>query len=504
MSRVSTPLSPVLPRLASASSPAPPFHTSLTGYPTEPWVGPPPLPASSFLSAFTSATSGRWPDLWLLARVSKHVFAGNGPVWNLGEQVGQIGTSTAWQWLLVLTHGVTLGAEPYIQAIILHSLILAAFIAVLVWRWRAGSSSHWGVCFLFTVLLLIGSNVVIDYTSGGLENGLAHLLVAAVWAMSMRGVNPRWMAVVFGLAPLVRHDMAVLLAPVVLYFFWRLYVDTGGNRRELGLCLGIVAVPLLLSSVVAIILYGGPLPIAFHMRSETAFGADWLSYWESLLVIDPWGVFLLSVGSVVALLKGSPKEKALALGIVLYVAYVSVASASVSLSIGRVVSWCIVLGALLLSERLVAALMEDAKTRMFARRLWILCFGAVTVLFLLGSQLHTPLFPVYDPWVNAQVYFGPDAPKTPQRMDSRYWSQAMSLPFMLDKGMDGIHRDSTDYIWLEQMRSDWNDGYRTFAGSSSSHMYFLGPSWVATYHAPLGLVVADYHHPHLFDEYRGR
>ena len=443
-------------------------------------------------------------DLWLLARVSKHVFAGNGPVWNLGEHVGQIGTSTAWQWLLVFTHGVTLGAEPYIQAIILHSLILAAFIAVLVWRWRAGSTNLWGVCFLFTVLLLIGSNVVMDYTSGGLENGLAHLLVAAVWAMSMRGVNPRWMAVVFGLAPLVRHDMAVLLAPVVLYFFWRLYVDTVGNRRELGLCLGIAVVPLLLSSAVAVLLYGGPLPIAFHIRSETAFSANWLSYWASLLVMDPWGVFLLSVGPVVALLKGSPKEKALALGIVLYVAYGSVAFASVSLSIGRVVSWCIVLGALLLSERLVAALIEDAKTRMFARRLWILCSGTAMVLFLLGIQLHTPLFPVYDPWVSTSVYLRPDVPKTPQRMDSRYWSQSLSLPYMLDIGLDSAAPGSIEYIWLEQMRSDWNDGHRTFAVSSSNLTFHLGSIWIAAYHAPLGLLVADYHHPHLFDEYRGR
>ena len=442
-------------------------------------------------------------DLWLLARVSKHVFAGNGPVWNLGEHV-QVGTSTAWQWLLVLTHGITLGAEPYIQAIILHSLILAAFIAVLVWRWRAGSKNLWGVCFLFTVLLLIGSNVVMDYTSGGLENGLAHLLVAAVWAMSMRGVNPRWMAVVFGLAPLVRHDMAVLLAPVVLYFFWRLYVDTGGNRRELGLCLGIAAVPLLLSSAAAILLYGSPLPSAFQHRSEAAFGANWLSYWESLLVMDPWGVFLLSIGPVVALIKGSPKERALALGIVLYVAYGSVAFAPSSAMVGRLVSWCIVLGALLLSERLIAALMEDAKTRMFARRLWMLCSGTVAVLFLLGIQLHTPLFPVYDPWVSAQVYLVPDAPETASRYDGRYWSQGMSLPFMLDIGLDSARQGSIEYAWLERMRSDWNDGYRTFAGSSSSQALSVGPIWIAAYHAPLGLLVADYHHPHLFDEYRGR
>ena len=443
-------------------------------------------------------------DLWLMARVSKHVFAGNGPVWNLGEQVGAIGTSTAWQWLLVFTHGVTLGAEPYIQAIILHSLIFGAFIAVLVWRWRAGSSSQWGALFLFTVLLLIGSNVVMDYTSGGLENGLAHLLVAAVWAMSMRGVNPRWMAVVFGLAPLVRHDMAVLLAPAVLYCFWRLYVDTGGNRRELGLCLGIAAVPLLLSSAVAVLLYGSPIPAAFQHRSESAFSAGWLSYWTSLLVIDPWGVFLLSVGPVLALLKGSPKERALALGILLYIAYGSVAFAPSSSLIGRLVSWCIVLGALLLSERLVAALMEDAKTRMFARRLWILCSAAVTVLFLLGIQLHTPLFPVYDPWVSVQMYPDPDAPEAPSRYDGRYWSQAMSLPAMLDMGLDSAAQGSPGYIWLEQMRGDWNDGDRTFAGSSSSQVLLVAPIWIAAYHAPLGLLVADYHHPYLFDEYRGR
>ena len=67
----------------------------------------------------------------------------------------------------------------------------------------------------------------------------------------------------FGLAPLVRHDMAVLLAPAVLYFFWRLYVDTGGNRRELGLCFGIAAVPLLLSSVARCPSVWQPTPVGF-------------------------------------------------------------------------------------------------------------------------------------------------------------------------------------------------------------------------------------------------
>ena len=82
--------------------------------------------------------------------------------------------------------------------------------------------------------------------------------------------------------------------------------------------------------MLAVLLYGSPLPLAFQLRSEMAFGTgNWISYWASLLVIDPWGVFLLSVGPVVALLKGSPKERALALGIVLYVAYGSVAFASV-------------------------------------------------------------------------------------------------------------------------------------------------------------------------------
>ena len=442
-------------------------------------------------------------DLWLMARVSKHFFAGNGLVWNLGEHL-QVGTSAAWQWLLVFTHGVTLGADPYIQAIILHSLILAAFIAILVWRWRAGSPNQWGMCFLFTVLLLIGSNVVIDYTSGGLENGVVHVLLAGVWAMSMRRVGPRWMAVVFGLAPLVRHDMAVLLAPVVLYFFWRLYVDTIGNRRKLYLCLGITAFPILLWSAVAILLYGDPFPGAFYLKMESAGGADWLSYWTSLLVMDPWGVFLVSVGTAMALLKGGPRERVLALGIVLYVIYGSVAFASYSPLIGRLVSWCIVLGALLLSECTVAYIMEDATTGAFVRRLRIVCAGAMTALVLLGIQMHTPLFPVYDPWVGPPVYLHPDAPTGSYRRDGRYWSQSLSLPSMLDMGLDSAASASPGYIRLKQMRSDWDDGYRTFAGDTSNAQLDIASVWVAAYHAPLGMLVTDYHHFQLFDEHGKR
>ena len=148
--------------------------------------------------------------------------------------------------------------------------------------------------------------------------------------------------------------------------------------------------------------------------------------------------------------------------------------------------------------------MEDAKKRMFARRLWILCFGAVTVLFLLGIQLHTPLFPIYDPWVSIQRHFDPDAPETPDRYDGRYWSQGTSLPYMLSTGLKGADRGALEYIWLEQMRSDWNDGHRTFAGTLYGERLYGGPLWIAAYYAPLGLLVADYHHPYLFDEYRGR
>ena len=429
-------------------------------------------------------------DLWLMARVAEQFWAGNGLTWNVDERLW-VGTSILWQWLLIAARGATWGAEPYVWALLLHSTCLAATLGLIWWRWGWRNGRY----VLLTAALLAGSNAFIDYTSGGLENSLVYVAVAAMWTLVMRGARLHWIALVFGLALLVRHDMAVLLGPLAAWSFWQLRGDLRGYLHgrlhlhdEWLRCALLAVAPLLVVTVVYWVYYGSPIPNSFGVKSEGFFSASWLPYWLAMQIIDPWGVVVMLLGALGAVRCGQGAHKALVLGILLYCIYVSMAAAQ-DLLIGRYVSWCVLAGALLVTEWLARGLKVKGGRRLQAG--WMVTGSLVVLMVAYGGLLttHTPLFPAYSPWdAPGRLYILVDAEDAKRRMDARYWSQNYALPSAWLRGWYGAVSPSYEERSIEAgRRLSETDG-------DILYPHQLSAPWIVSYYVPLDVVVVDNHH----------
>ena len=183
----------------------------------------------------------RWvsDDGLIVLRTVRNLLAGAGPVFNVGERV-EANTSTLWTYLLALP---SLVWSPNWSAVLLGlvlsvaGLVLAADAARRLWNAPA--------------ILPAGALVVLvlppfwDFGTSGLETGLITGWLGLTWWLLVRRLRSgrgAWsLAVVLGLAPLVRPDLALLWLPVgvaLLVLEWR-----SGWRRILGLAAAALALP---------------------------------------------------------------------------------------------------------------------------------------------------------------------------------------------------------------------------------------------------------------------
>ena len=136
---------------------------------------PPPLAGNLILAVAGAAVAG-WcfvrnfwvlGDLYLLGRVADQMWAGHGLVWNQGETV-QVYTSAAWMFVIVATR--PLMDDVYVQALVLHAVLLAGLLGVLYWHFRSGA------LLAAAVIAFAASWGFYDYTAGGIRKwaGLLH------------------------------------------------------------------------------------------------------------------------------------------------------------------------------------------------------------------------------------------------------------------------------------------------------------------------------------------
>lgn len=183
---------------------------------------------------------GAWQRRWIaddgliVLRTLRNLFAGNGPVFNVGERV-EANTSTAWTYLLWFWAWVTdsenTGHIEYVAlwvALVLSvsAIPIAMYGTARLLRNRLGGLTGTGV----TLLLPLGAIIYIalpparDFATSGLENGLCIFWVATLWcqliAWSRRPHGPAatragtaatlLLAFWAGLAPLIRPELTVL------------------------------------------------------------------------------------------------------------------------------------------------------------------------------------------------------------------------------------------------------------------------------------------------------
>lgn len=204
--------------------------------------------AATVLGFVLLAWQRRWmsDDGLIVLRTVRQILAGNGPVFNVGERV-EANTSTLWTAVLVLVGWIPGVSLEWIAVIV--GLVFSAgglLLALDGARRLAGPAAT-------TFVLPAGALVVLalppfrDFATSGLETGLISLWLGGTWWLLVRRgtekpFGPMWStAVVIGLGPLVRPDLALFsLAAMVglLVLAWR------GWRPTLVLLAAAAALPV--------------------------------------------------------------------------------------------------------------------------------------------------------------------------------------------------------------------------------------------------------------------
>ncbi len=275
----------------------------------------------SLLGAYTILlvrTAWMCDDAFITLRTVDNFVQGYGLVWNVGERV-QAYTHPLWMFLLSAFYAFT--REPYFTTLAISMALSLATVVLLLW-----TSRH----HLFTLLLIgiisIGSKAFADYSTSGLENPLAHLLLVAFFILCLRQPPlPRYalpLGALAGLIMLNRLDHGVLVMPALLATAVQL------PRRAAVALLTAAGAPVAGWLLFSLIYYGFPFPNTFYAKQTT--GIPRIEYLErgvgylvDTAVVD--GVTLMGIAFAVGLALWRRRPFALlaaAAGIALYVLYV--------------------------------------------------------------------------------------------------------------------------------------------------------------------------------------
>ncbi len=268
-----------------------------------------------------AATARAWvsDDAYITFRTVVNFVEGYGLTWNPGERV-QVYTHPLWMFLMSGAYAVT--REIHFTSMF-FSLILSV-AAVWGYTRRLAVSS---LSAFFGVLALTLSKAYVDFSTSGLENPLANLLlVLFVWQLLTLSVEPsprRLAALSFvaSLGMLTRLDLVLIFAPALLLVFWR------QRSRGTLFAFALGQLPLALWEMFSLFYYGLPLPNTFYAKLNTGIPQVELTrqgflYLLNSLEFDPLTPLLIAVGAGAAFALKDRRALALALGMGLYLVYV--------------------------------------------------------------------------------------------------------------------------------------------------------------------------------------
>ncbi len=255
-------------------------------------------------------------DGFITVRSIENLAAGRGLVLNVGQRV-QTFTSPLWTLLCTPLFALA-GKNPY-AALMLGGLLSSAALVGLVlhaFRRTPGAAA-------FVFVALSASTSVLTFCTSGLENSLAHVLVASFCLERLRkkGLPTRSGFVLGALLLLTRFDLALFVAPV-----WGL-----GLVRHPGQSLRRAAVGALLVLAwlaFATLYFGFPLPNTAYAKLNTGIALasraeQGLAYLVDAAYRDPVLVCgLLAAFAWTFVRRTPPAVRALLAGVVGYVAYV--------------------------------------------------------------------------------------------------------------------------------------------------------------------------------------
>ncbi|HET8617677.1 MAG TPA: hypothetical protein VFM27_01895 [Acidimicrobiales bacterium] len=269
------------------------------------------LLAAPVVLVLVAGWSRRWlnEDAYINLRVVDQVFAGHGPVFNTGERV-EVATSPAWIGVLCVARA-TLGHLMRMEWVAVVAA-LAAAVAGFGVATRASRLLHApGDLVLPLGLMLVAAvPVVWDFATSGLEMGAVWLWTAGCWLVLVSAARraepptgrPRAVSlVVLGLGPLIRPDLAVIAA-ALLVTWW---VIVRPDRRRLALDVAVAAAIPVAYQVFRMGFYASLVPNTalakdaggLHLRQGLTYLGDLVTtYWLAV----PLAVIAVATGLTIA------------------------------------------------------------------------------------------------------------------------------------------------------------------------------------------------------------
>lgn len=316
-------------------------------------------------------------DAYISFRVVENAIGGLGLTWNPAERVQAY---THPLWLFALIGGRLLTGELYYTTIWLSITLSAGVAWLLAFRAPVGPAAA-----VFGLLILTFSKAFIDFSTSGLENPLAHLLLTLFCLEYLVGeANDRRvfvLALLAGLLALNRTDTLLLVLPALVWAVWR-------QRTPRALALAAAGfLPFLLWTAFSLFYYGFPFPNTAYAKIGTGIATadlarQGLAYLRNSLRWDPLTLTVIGAGVLAGVAQGARPDisgapRACAAGIVLYLVYV------------------VRIGGDFMSGRFLAApLLVAVILLMIAGDRWLRRPGVTAVslaaVALLGFQAHFP------------------------------------------------------------------------------------------------------------------
>jgi len=263
-------------------------------------------------------------DAFITFRYVSNTLQGYGPVFNVGEHVHGY---THPLWFLLLTGTSWIYRDPIIVSAVLGLVLTFATIFLVgtaLFRTPGATRTQATLGTAIFALLCASSVPWLSFQTGGLENSLSHLLIAAVIIEFCQHdvERPFRLTLLLGLLCLSRPDLALLALPISL----ALLASVGSIRTVAAMAAG--ALPLVGWLAFSWLYYGTPVPNTAY--AKLGIFPNWTyAVGQGLAYVGDWALYdpVAAAGGALLLYFGfrfsqAKRHYACAAGIVLYLLWI--------------------------------------------------------------------------------------------------------------------------------------------------------------------------------------
>ncbi len=260
-------------------------------------------------------------DAYITMRTVDNFVHGYGLRWNVAERV-QTFTHPLWFFLITAFYFFTKESFYTLIGLSLITSFAAFYITIIqVKKHNLGT--------LAALAILIFSKAFVDFSTSGLENPATHLLLASFVLLFLESTDENFldsktiffMSLISGLATLNRMDSFLFFLPALLFILIKSRQVNTLKNIFLGLS------PFVVWEIFSIIYYGFPFPNTAYAKLYTGIPRidlieGGIIYLLNSLNWDPITLLTIFSGSGLAILRGTWKERSIAIGVFLYIFYI--------------------------------------------------------------------------------------------------------------------------------------------------------------------------------------